>query len=81
MAASARFEDGVARNVLGVVIPTIQLQPVCAGMRSLPRHLANLDGRRSLYFATRRTVATRCYPLEIAKRLPGSIVVQQACPI
>ena len=31
-------------------------------------------------FATRRTVETACYPIEIRKRRPDLTVVQQACP-
>ena len=31
-------------------------------------------------FATRRTVETDCYPIEIRKRRPDITVVQQACP-
>ena len=31
-------------------------------------------------FATRRTVETNCYPIEIRKRRPDITVVQQACP-
>ena len=31
-------------------------------------------------FATRRTVETGCYPIEIRKRRPDITVVQQACP-
>jgi len=31
-------------------------------------------------FATRRTVETDCYPIEIHKRRPDITVVQQACP-
>jgi len=31
-------------------------------------------------FATRRTMETGCYPIEIGKRRPDITVVQQACP-
>jgi len=63
-----RREDGVARNVIGVAVPTIE---------------AAAEGEASkviAVFATRRTVESGVYPLEIRKRRPDITVVQQACP-
>src|SRR5450755_1354197 len=66
----ARQRDtGVARNAIGIVVPTIEA--------------AAQDTRQSstiAVFATRRTVETGCYPIEIRKRRPDITVVQQACP-
>ncbi|HLJ50492.1 MAG TPA: glutamate racemase [Bryobacteraceae bacterium] len=60
-------EDGIARNVIGIVVPTIE---AATGM-----------GWGTIgVFATRRTVETACYPIEIGKRRPDITVVQQACP-
>jgi glutamate racemase len=59
-----RREDGVARNVLGIAVPTIEAA----------------EGDVIALFATRRTVESGVYPLEIGKRRPGVTVVQQACP-
>ncbi len=61
-------EDGIARNVIGIVVPTIEAATEIAR-----------DGTIAI-FATRRTVETDCYPIEIRKRRPGLTVVQQACP-
>lgn len=58
-------DDGVARNVLGIVVPTIEAAAQQSGTIAV--------------FATRRTVETDCYPTEIHKRRPDMIVVQQAC--
>ncbi len=63
-----RREDGVLRNVIGIVVPTIE---------------AATKARQSstiAVFATRRTVETGCYPMEIRKLRPDITVVQQACP-
>jgi glutamate racemase len=62
-----RREDGVARNVIGIVVPTIEAA-------------AAKPGGTIAVFATRRTVESDCYPIEIRKRSPGTTVVQQACP-
>ena len=62
-----RRNDGIARNVIGIVVPTIE---AAAGIAS---------GTVAV-FATRRTVETECYPIEIRKHRPGITVVQQACP-
>ena len=66
-----RREDGILRNVLGIVVPTIE-RAATLTMRSLKHHRA--------VFATPRTVESDCYPIEIGKRRPDIAVVQQACP-
>jgi glutamate racemase len=77
----ARYrQDGVLRNVIGIVAPTIEAatglpwdqQPVTASTVDRSSTIA--------IFATRRTVETDCYPVEIRKRRPDISVVQQACP-
>lgn len=75
-----RHEDGVARNAIGIVVPTIEAATgigwhedgIAAQQRKSPSTIA--------VFATRRTVQTGCYPIEIRKRRPDITVVQQACP-
>lgn len=75
-----RREDGVARNVIGIVVPTIE---AAAGFGWDQEAATAEKARRSstiAVFATRRTVETACYPIEIGKRRPDIAVVQQACP-
>jgi len=74
-----RQDDGVARNAIGIVVPTIE------AATGLGWHEggAGREAQRSstiAVFATRRTVDTGCYPIEIRKRRPDITVVQQACP-
>jgi glutamate racemase len=75
-----RREDGIARNVLGIVVPTIE----AATMIGLDEDGAIVQQARAsstiAVFATSRTVETDCYPIEIRKRRPDITVVQQACP-
>ncbi len=59
--------DGLPRNVLGVVAPTVE----AALHDPVPHTLA--------VFATDRTVETRSYLTEIHKRHPGLRVYQKAC--
>ena len=73
-------EDGVQRNVIGIVAPTIE---AATGLRWDQEPVAASTHKRSstiAIFATRRTVETDCYPIEIRKRRPDIAVVQQACP-
>ena len=75
-----RREDGVPRNVIGIVVPTIEAatglgwdeEPAAAGEAKPSSTIA--------VFATPRTVESGCYPIEIRKRRPDITVVQQACP-
>src|SRR5690349_18932713 len=55
-----RRDDGIARNVIGIVVPTIE---------AAADHAAGGSGTIAV-FATRRTVETECYPAEIQKRRP-----------
>ena len=75
-----RREDGVPRNAIGIVIPTIE---AATGLGWHEDAAAAEKAKRSstvAVFATRRTVETGCYPIEIRKRRPDIAVVQQACP-
>jgi glutamate racemase len=75
-----RREDGLVRNVLGVVVPTIE---AATGLPWDPEAAAAPAAKPSstiAVFATRRTVESGCYPVEIRKRRPDITVVQQACP-
>lgn len=74
-----RLEDGISRNVLGVVVPTIEAA-TGVGWHEERAAAAIGSGRSIAVFATRRTVQTDCYGIEIRKRSPDSTVVQQACP-
>jgi len=75
-----RRVDGIPRNVLGIVVPTIEAatgfgwdeEAVPAEKSKPPSTIA--------VFATQRTVDAECYPAEIQKRRPEITVVQQACP-
>jgi glutamate racemase len=66
-----RRDDGVARNVIGIVVPTIEAATGIGGAR---------ESGTIAVFATRRTVESDCYPVEIRKRRPDLTVAQQACP-
>lgn len=66
-----RSEDGVARNVIGIAVPTIEAATAT---------VSTTDSGPIGVFATRRTVDSGVYPLEIRKRRPDLTVVQQACP-
>jgi glutamate racemase len=75
-------EDGVKRNAIGIVVPTIE---VATGLRwheeGRPAHKNTQEPASVIaVFATARTVETGSYPLEIHKRRPDFRVVQQACP-
>lgn len=67
-----RREDGIARNVLGIVVPTIE---AATGIGTETKRSGTIA-----VFGTRRTVDSACYPIEIGKRRPDITVVQQACP-
>ena len=73
-----RREDGVERNAIGIVVPTIEAATGIGwdeGGGAVKRQPSTIA-----VFATRRTVETNCYPIEIGKRRPDITVVQQACP-
>jgi glutamate racemase len=75
-----RREDGVARNVIGVVVPTIEAATGIGWQESGGDSRVTSQLRTIAVFATRRTVESDCYPVEIRKRRPDIAVVQQACP-
>ena len=73
-----RGNDGIKRNVIGVVVPTIEAATgIGWNEDGIPptRQLSTIA-----VFATSRTVETEIYPIEIRKRAPDIRVVQQACP-
>jgi glutamate racemase len=73
-------DDSVARNAIGIVVPTIE---AVTGIGWHEGGTAAQEANRSstiAVFATRRTVESECYPIEIRKRRPDITVVQQACP-
>ena len=75
-----RHEDGVARNAIGIVVPTLE---AATGIGWHADETAAQETKRAstiAVFATRRTVETGCYPIEIRKRRPDITVAQQACP-
>ena len=74
-----RHDDGVARNAIGIVVPTIEAVTGIGGNAGGAAPETKPSGTIAV-FATRRTVETGCYPVEICKRRPDITVVQQACP-
>jgi glutamate racemase len=75
-----RREDGVARNVIGIVVPTVEAATGIGWHEDGAVVQAAGQSGAIAVFATRRTVETDCYPIEIRKRRPDITVVQQACP-
>lgn len=75
-----RAQDGIARNAIGIVVPTIE---AATGLNWYDERKTETPAGVSCVvgvFATARTVATGTYPFEIRKRRPDIKVVQQACP-
>src|SRR5579871_2072327 len=75
-----RRDDGIARNVIGIVVPTIEAATGIGWNDDGPVAQSSMPPSRIAIFATRRTVESDCYPIEIRKRRPEIEVVQQACP-
>jgi glutamate racemase len=75
-----RRDDGIARNVIGIVVPTIEAATGIGGGEDSTAVQPTKQSSTIAVFATRRTVETDCYPTEIRKRRPDIMVVQQACP-
>jgi glutamate racemase len=75
-----RREDGIARNVIGIVVPTIEAATGMGWDEGGTALEGPMQSSTIAVFATRRTVETECYPTEIRKRRPDITVVQQACP-
>jgi glutamate racemase len=74
------LDDGVARNVIGIAVPTIELATGIGWQENGHAPAAASPSRVIAVFATRRTVESNVYPLEIRKRRPDITVAQQACP-
>ncbi len=74
-------QDGIKRNAIGVVVPTIEAATGVAwnDAPALPGR-AGQTPRTIGIFATPRTVETGVYPFEIGKRRPDIRVIQQPCP-
>ena len=75
-----RRDDGIARNVIGIVVPTIEAATGIGWDEDGTAVQQTKQSSTIAVFATRRTVETDCYPIEIRKRRPDITVVQQACP-
>ena len=73
-------DDGNARNVIGIVVPTIEAATGIGWDQDPSVTRPRAESGTIAVFATRRTVETNCYPIEIRKRRPDISVVQQACP-
>lgn len=77
----AKFlQDGVRRNALSIVVPTIEAATGLDWYEEKRLHDGVPPGAVVGVFATERTVATKTYPFEIRKRRPDINVVQQPCP-
>ena len=72
--------DGIKRNAIGVVVPTIEAATGMAWHESAKEKSSPATKHTIGIFATLRTVETDIYPYEINKRRPDIRVVQQACP-
>ncbi len=75
-----RRDDGTARNVIGIVVPTIEAATGIGWDEHGTALRQTQQSSTMAVFATRRTVETECYPIEIRKRRTDVTVVQQACP-
>ena len=72
--------DGIKRNAIGVVVPTIEEATGMAWHEEAGGKPSTATNHTIAVFATQRTVETDIYPFEINKRRPDIRVVQQACP-
>ena len=70
-------QDRIRRNVLGIVVPTIE---AATGIGWNEAGNGSRKFGTVAVFATHRTVESGCYPVEIRKRAPETNVVQQSCP-
>lgn len=75
-----RNADGIARNVIGIVVPTIEAATGTQWHEPGAAAQQTKEHQTIAVFATRRTIESNCYPIEIRKRRPDIKVVQQACP-
>lgn len=74
------LKDGIKRNALSIVVPTIEAATGLDWYEERRLHDGVPQGAVVAVFATERTVATKTYPFEIRKRRPDINVVQQPCP-
>lgn len=72
--------DGIKRNAIGIVVPTIEEATGMAWHEEPGKSPAANKNHTIAVFATQRTVDTNVYPFEINKRRPDIRVIQQACP-
>lgn len=70
-------QDGIKRNAIGIVVPTIERATGVMWHEDAKEE----GGGTIAVFATARTVETGNYPFEIRKRRPDIRVVQQSCPL
>ena len=75
-----RLDERIARNVIGIVVPTIEAATGIGWGENGAALQQTAPSSTIAVFATRRTVETQCYPIEIRKRRPDIRVLQQACP-
>jgi glutamate racemase len=68
------------RRVLGVLVPVVEELTGVAWQAAGPDPHRARPALTVGVLATRRTVESGAYAVEVAKRLPGARVVQQACP-
>ncbi|MEI6557206.1 MAG: aspartate/glutamate racemase family protein [Rhodospirillaceae bacterium] len=68
------------RNILGIIVPTIEAATQVPWAITYPVYPQMYADHTVAVFATRRTVESGTYPVEINKRCPAVAVVQQACP-
>jgi glutamate racemase len=68
------------RNVLGIVAPTVEAATQTPWAVTTPQYPQRNNRDRIAVFGTTRTVESRVYVEEIAKRCPAVRVMQQACP-
>lgn len=73
-------QDGIRRNAIGIVVPTIEEATGVSWDGAARDAGRTRQGGTIAVFATQRTVDTGNYPFEISKRRPDLHVVQQACP-
>jgi glutamate racemase len=67
------------RNVLGIVAPTVEAATQTPWAVTTPQYPQRHNRDRIAVFGTTRTIESRVYVEEIAKRCPAARVVQQAC--
>lgn len=67
-------------RILGVLVPMVEAITGVPWMTDLPTRRRDEKERLVAVFATRQTVLSNAYPIEIGKRAPEVTVIQQACP-